>query len=155
MYTSAFTYRFTQAKGLLEVVAMELPQKLLLRCGGGRAGQVVLLSAVGSSGQVEASNWILGFQLAIRYGGARCSGRSGGRGGTEGLYTVVLKMRNSKGQIDAGAGGAGGANYAFGGQVNASKWIFKGFQTGVWYLGATCSASLVDKTKSCRKNCWG
>ena len=41
---------------MLEVVAMELPQKLLLRCGGGRAGQVVLLSAVGSSGQVEASN---------------------------------------------------------------------------------------------------
>lgn len=32
MYTSAFTYSFTQAKGLLEVVAMELPQKLLLRC---------------------------------------------------------------------------------------------------------------------------
>ena len=56
MYTSAFTYSFTQAKGLLEVVAMELPQKLLLRCGGGRAGQVVLLSAVGNSGQVEASN---------------------------------------------------------------------------------------------------
>ena len=42
-------------------------------------------------------------------------------GNTEGLYTVVLKMRNFKGQIDAGAGGAGGANYAFGGQVNASK----------------------------------
>ena len=54
MYTSAFTYSFTEP--LLEVVAMELPQKLLLRCGGGRAGQVVLLSAVGSSGQVEASN---------------------------------------------------------------------------------------------------
>ena len=42
-------------------------------------------------------------------------------GNTEGLYTVVLKMRNFKGQIDAGAGGAGGANYAFGSQVNASK----------------------------------
>ena len=54
--------------------------------------------------------------LGVLWGGVGVSA-----GNTEGIYTVVLKMRNFKGQIDAGAGGAGGANYAFGGQVNASK----------------------------------
>ena len=64
-------------------------------------------------------------------------------------------MPNFKGQIDAGAGGAGGANYAFGGQVNASKWIFKGFETGVWYLGARCSASLFWQDKIMSKKLLG